>query len=332
MGHRHHRGTVTAALVLTSGLLAMASPPSAGAGAPSAPLERNGRIAFSTGFVNPFPDLDGHSQVFTVDPDGTDVRQLTHVPDGSNAGDPDWSPDGGHIAYVDNQTGNFALMVMNGDGTGKRQVAHALDTDYFSPRWSPDGQSLAASRCRSLNGYLLGCDIVVMNADGSGRRLLVGGHVVNEYPEWSPDGTQIAFTSDRAGLVSANWVVSSTGGELRRMTTANLEAYYPQWSPLGNRILFGNNYGRPVTNTFAMKPDGKRPRQVTQVPSPHAAFCATYSPDGRHAVLISDYLPGPGTDLFTMNGDGTDLTPILTDRPNVTYSDWGPASTDTATR
>ena len=43
-------------------------------------------------------------------------------------------------------------------------------------------------------------------------------------------------------------------------------------------------------------------------------------------VLISDVLPGPGTDLFTMNANGTGFEPILTDRPHVTYADWGTSS------
>ena len=274
--------------MLTSGLLALVSTSPADAEAAAGTAAGAGRIAFSTGFIQPFPDLSGHSQVFTVNPDGTDQRQLTHVPDGSIAGDPDWSPDGSQIAYVSNESGNFSVMVMNADGTDQHQVAHVVDSDYFTPRWSPDGTRLAVSRCRTLNGYLLGCDILVMNANGTGRRLLVGSHVVNQYPAWSPDGTQIAFTSDRGGLGLDNWLVDSAGGGLRRVTRPNLEAFYPQWSPLGNRIMFGNNFDRPITNTYAMNPDGVRVRQLTHVPSPNSAFFATYSPDGRQAVLISD--------------------------------------------
>jgi TolB protein len=331
MGHHSQRGAVAAVLALTSGLLALVSTSPASAGAEPGGVEGTGRIAFSTGFIQPFPDLSGHSQVFTVNPDGTDQRQLTHVPDGSFAGDPDWSPDGSQIAYVSNESGNFSVMVMNADGTDQHQVAHVVDSDYYTPRWSPDGTKIAASRCRSLNGYLLGCDIVVMNANGTGRRLLVGSHVVNQYPAWSPDGTQIAFTSDRGGWVSTTWLVDSAGGGLRRVTRPNLEAFYPQWSPMGNRIMFGNNFDRPITNTYAMNPDGVRVRQLTHVPSPNSAFFATYSPDGAHAVLISDVLTGPGLDLFTMNANGTDLTPIVTNRPHVTYSDWGPPASSTAT-
>ncbi len=334
MEHRMHRGQIAAASVLTSALLAFVPSSTASAGANAAPLVVNGRIAFSTGFIQPFPDTEGHSQIFSVNPDGTDLQQLSNAPKGSQAGDPDWSPDGSHIAYVSNVPGDFSVMVMNADGTGRHLLIHVAGSDFFTPRWSPDGTKLAVVHCRYLNGYLLGCDIEVMNADGTHRRLLVGSHVVNQDPEWSPDGTQIAFDSNRDGLVRAVWLVNSVGGGLRRLTRPAIEGWYPQWSPLGNHILFGNNAERPATNTFVMNPDGSRSRQVTHVPSPRSAFLATYSPDGRHAVFISDYLPGRGGDLFTMNANGTGVTPIVLDHPHVTFSDWAPAtsSTDAATR
>lgn len=335
MRHHSHRGAAAAAIVLTSGLLGVASTSTASAGADSAPLIVNGRIAFSTGFIQPDPDPEGHSQVYTVNPDGTDVRQLTHVPEGSQAGDPDWSPNGRRIAYVSNVSGDFSVMVMYADGSGKHALVQTAGSDYFTPRWSPDGTQLAVVHCRYLIGYPLGCDIDVLNADGTGRRILVGSHVVNKDPEWSPDGTQIAFDSNRAGLISAVWLVNSAGGGLQRLTRPVIEAFYPQWSPLGNRILFANNQGRPHTNTFVMNPDGSRARQLTGVPYPYSAFFATYAPDGRHISFISDHpLHGRGFELFTMNGNGTDVTPIVTDHHRVTYSDWGTftSSTDAAQR
>src|SRR3954454_23267581 len=67
-------------------------------------------IAFSTGYILVQPDLDNPSQVMTVRPDGTGEHQLTHVPEGKQAGAPDISPDGRTIAYVSNQDGdNFAV-------------------------------------------------------------------------------------------------------------------------------------------------------------------------------------------------------------------------------
>jgi len=44
-------------------------------------------------------EVAGHFQLFTIAPDGTDVKQLTHFADGSDAVNPDWSPDGKRIAF-----------------------------------------------------------------------------------------------------------------------------------------------------------------------------------------------------------------------------------------
>src|SRR4051812_35244036 len=105
-------------------------------------------IAFSTGFILNFPDTDNPSQVVTVRPDGTDERQLTHVPDGKQAGAPDISPDGSKIVYVSNEgADHFAVWAMHTDGSGQHKLFGRAGFDFFQPRWSPDGSKLVVSRC-----------------------------------------------------------------------------------------------------------------------------------------------------------------------------------------
>src|SRR6476469_5207487 len=91
--------------------------PTARAGASAAP--RNGRIAYSVGAILPDPDLSANSNVFTVRPDGTGRRQLTHLKAPTQAGDPNYSPNASHIAYVSNATGRFQVWLMRRDGTHK---------------------------------------------------------------------------------------------------------------------------------------------------------------------------------------------------------------------
>ena len=105
----------------------------------------------------------------TVRPDGTDERQLTHVPEGKQAGAPDISPDGRTIAYVSNEGGdNFAVWAMNVDGSGQHQLFGKAGFDFFQPRWSPDGTKLVVTRCDSSVGFITNCDIVLAKRDGSG--------------------------------------------------------------------------------------------------------------------------------------------------------------------
>ncbi len=288
----------------------------------------NGRIAFSTGFILVDPDLSGHSQIFTINPDGTGVQKLTHVPEGSQAGDPDWSPDSARIVYVSNVSGNFEIWMMNADGSGQRRVAGTSGWDYFTPRWSPDGAQLAFSRCNVTLGFPLYCDLDVMNADGTGRHILVGSHRFNLDPDYSPDGKRIAFDSDRAGLTSAIWVVNAAGGSPRRLTDPKLEAFWPQWSPDGRDILMTSHCCLPGSQIFVMQANGSRLRQLTDLSDGRQAYFATYSPDGSQIVLASDLQrPGGFSDLYTMNADGSDLHAIDVVHPRVALSDWGSDST-----
>jgi TolB protein len=316
-------------LVGTAALIAAlsASPGLAAAPVNHGPMH-GGRIAFSTGFLLVNPDLSGHSQVFTVNPDGSDLRQMTHVPRGSQAGAPDISPDGERIAYISNVSGNFAIWVMRSDGTQKHRLIGAPGYDYFQPRWSPDGTRLVFTRCNVQPGFTEYCDIDIAHADGSRALRLVGGHRNNGDATFSPDGRWVAFDSDRAGLQSAVWRVSARGGGLIRLTPANLEAFWPSWSPDGRHMLFTSNSFRPGSDVFVMNADGSGRRQLTHFDAGHQGGFASYSPNGRGIVLISDLMRRPGgasNDLYVMRADGSRLIRIVADHPHIALSDWGTA-------
>ena len=95
----------------------------------------NGHIAFIVGTV----DMAGNrvvNQIYTVRPDGTDLKQLTNGDRSSSS--PRWSPDGKHIAYV---TGG-QIWTMEPDGDDKKQITR-ISTGAAGPLWSPDGKWIA---------------------------------------------------------------------------------------------------------------------------------------------------------------------------------------------
>ena len=176
--------TLTVIMVLTVSLM-MLSPASAGA-FPG----RNGKIVFAA----PDTSLGINPQIFVMNPDGTDVKELTHNA-ATSSSRPVWSPDGTEIAYqslVMGQLPSSTIWVMNADGSGAHQVTSGPTDD--SPDWSPDGSKIVFSRAGTGGG------LYYVNADGIGTPTQLTSGVFDRDPSWSPDGTQIAFTGGATGL------------------------------------------------------------------------------------------------------------------------------------
>lgn len=292
---------------------------------------KNGRIAFSTGFLFPNEESPDRTQIVTVRPDGSDLRQVTNVPSGHHAGAPDWSPDGTKILFQSDaggDPGRFQIWVMNADGSGATQITSDPEHSFFFPSWSANGKHIVVSRCTEIAGFVAFCDVAVLNADGTGVRTIVGGRWMHLTPTFSPDGDRIVFDSNKGGLQSAVWTVNTDGSDLRRLTPARLRAFWADWSPDGRRILFSDNCCVPHSNVWVMKADGSRRHQLTQVPANHNKAFARFSPDGSKIVLLSDIqrvAGGEFNDLFIMNADGTGFRRITTTRPRASFSDWGVA-------
>jgi Tol biopolymer transport system component len=131
---------------------------------------RSARIAYE----NTQSPLDG-SDIWTMRPDGTDKRRVTRAVSDWNT-QPDWSPDGGRIAYINDVDSYGAVHTMNADGTNVRKLTMNTKTER-SPAWSPDGRMLAFHR----HGQ-----IYTMNADGTGVRQVTRLRRFAGEPDWGP--------------------------------------------------------------------------------------------------------------------------------------------------
>jgi len=129
------------------------------------------------------PFGEGNYQIFTMNPDGSDVAQLTDT-ELSKSG-PRWSPDGELIASSD----SFEIFVMNADGSEPRSVTSTQFAREFAPTWSPDGTQLAYQTLNQSGDW----EIRVINLDGTGTRVLNtgDGNVFN--PHWGSEcSTRVA--------------------------------------------------------------------------------------------------------------------------------------------
>src|SRR5215469_7700545 len=85
---------------------------------------KNGRIAFVS-------NLSGTYQLYSINPDGSDMLQITHLPPTDNAlWTPDYSPDGRQIIFSHDMTGALEMYVINADGTGLTQITHDGLADF----------------------------------------------------------------------------------------------------------------------------------------------------------------------------------------------------------
>jgi dipeptidyl aminopeptidase/acylaminoacyl peptidase len=182
-----------------------------------------------------------------INVDGSGRMKLTDTPDDSES-QPVWSPDGARIAFID----NAGISVINADGSDRRQVAAGAPHAVY-PAWSPDGREIVFS-----GGNFDRIEIV--GADGSNRRTVLGPDAF-EYtaPVFGPDGTRIAFVSNRPdggfGEVLEIFVMTAAGANVTRITTDDTENAHLDWGAT-NRLLFDSFRGTGG-GAYAIDPDGR---------------------------------------------------------------------------
>jgi Tol biopolymer transport system component len=268
----------------------------------------NGRIAFSTDWTKP-------SQIYTVRPDGTGLRQLTQAASRKGASSPAWSADGTRIAF----TMDKHIWVMNADGSGQAQVTDDEGFRDRRPAWSPDGTTIVFSHCDVSLGFKAYCDLELVDADGSNERQLLGGNWIYDWPRYSPDGSKIAFAGDRDGYVCAVWVVDADGTEPVRLTEPALQANVPDWSPDGTTISFGTHCKLPGGRVWLMGADGSNQHELIAEDNPNADWgSARFAPDGTQLVVV-----GPDSGLYLVGIEGGEPQKILARPPRPVNADWG---------
>ena len=200
--------------------------------------------------------------------------------------------------------GSVDLWAM--DGAGGRQalfLEDAADADF-----APSGRRIAFDRSWATEPP----DIFVSDVDGSNVVRLTDEPGFDFFPDWSPDGQRITFTSDRDGKPDI-YAMAADGSDVRRITDEPNGAQGSEYSPDGRGILI-TTVASGIPQVAVVDADGGTPVVLTDGPD----FEPTWSPDGRHIAFIS---ARDGTrELYVMTADGTDQTRLSADA----FPDVGP--------
>jgi TolB protein len=253
-------------------------------------------------------DRTGHKEIWSMDYDGSNQKQLTSYRSISTF--PAVSPDGTKVAFTSYAQGTPKIFIHSTD-TGRKLPFYNQAASMNAPGdFTPDGKLLMLYST-AAGGY---SQIYSANIDGSNLKRISYDRTIDVEPKVNPKtGNDIVFVSGRSGLPQI-YRMNMDGADIVRLTNGEGEAVNPSWSPDGQRIAFAWTRGfEPGNyNIFIMDVASRNTVQLTHGAGRNEN--PVWAPDGVHIVFSSKR--GRGNQLFTMLADGTQVKQLTTQGNN----------------
>lgn len=333
MARTYYLGVLIALVVTTVALVAASLVISVRPAEAASPGE-NGKIVFASSRTTGerVDNPEGDSEIFTINPDGTGLAQITE--NDYNDIDPVFSPNGSQIAFSNDKEGTMDycwyqhcpttlthdIYKMNADGSNPIQLTDDPSYD-FTPAWSPDGTEIAFESYRDT-----GSDIYKMNENGTGQTNLTNDPTaILSSPAWSPDGTKIVFVKEPyaySHLPTEIYTMGTDGSGQTRLARDSNSLYAPAWSPDGMELAFQSSSGR----IYKINADGTSRTLLTRTQTTGYFASPAWSPDGKEIAFVSRQTGN--SDIYKMKVDGTNPTCLIA---KGSVPDWGIAPSDSVT-
>lgn len=245
---------------------------------------------FLTKFVVSRSTVKNEKEIYVMDWDGANVRQLTHHRTISQS--PSWSRDGSEMAYTSfvfhrkRKTRNADLFLYN-FAAKKRFLLSYQKGINSGAAFGPDSDKVYLRISR--NGA---SDIYSLGTDGKNLVALTKGPrgAMNVEPSLSPDGTKMAFSSDRSGRPMI-YIKDLRTQALKRLTFAGVYNSSPAWSPDGKTLAFAG-FDKSHFDVYTVNADGSNIQRLTSVKKRKGKWAnneyPSFSPDGRFILFSSD--------------------------------------------
>jgi dipeptidyl aminopeptidase/acylaminoacyl peptidase len=162
-----------------------------------------------------------------------------------------WSPDGKEIAFVSDRWGRSNIYVMS--ASGEREGLRIVTPDGVggtNPVWSSDGRSIVFAAALDEHFYSRGLYSISAAGGGQPQRITPADDARNSWATFFPDGSRIAYVSDRSGYLNI-WTMKPDGSDQQQLTREQQDQDYPEndyiqtmglrFSPDRKRLLYFTN-------------------------------------------------------------------------------------------
>lgn len=214
-------------------------------------------------------DRSGERQIWVLDlVHGGEARQVTDLRYGATG--PVWSPDGTKLAFTSRFTAGEDPDVLHKVRTPKEK-----EEEEKNRREAPLVVERLRYKSNDAMGFVDGktSHLWVVDASGGTPMCLTDGDFDHSSPEWSPDGTTIAFSANRDRDTDINpsyadiYSVPATGGTIKRLTETVGPATSPKYSPCGSKIAYVGHLaeylGATLARVWIVDADGGEPISLT---------------------------------------------------------------------
>ncbi len=199
-----------------------------------------------------------------------------------------WTADGKELLYSSGPQGAETLKRIAISGTGTPQpVPLAVDGTYYPAISRPTGNVLSrlAWEHRFRNASIYRLELSGEPQKAGNLQAWIASSFRNAFPQYSPDGKSITFSSTRSGAAEI-WICQTDGSTPRQLTSLGANnTSAPRWSPDGKQIAFSSNK-EGANEFYVVSAEGGLPRRMTDPPS--ASFSPDWSGDGRWIYFTSN--------------------------------------------